>query len=108
MQASHINAQQGSLLLILGTTMQFGYGPVQTLCTAHTQHAICPHCIPRDLGDHPHLRILNNVWNFMPSFRPPPHPPRLGLEVSLGGGASQGRLQIMLRLRAHARACVCV
>ena len=37
MQASHINAQQGSLLLILGTTMQFGYGPAQTLCTMHVQ-----------------------------------------------------------------------
>ena len=34
MQASHINAQQGSLLSILGTTMPFGFGPVQTLCTA--------------------------------------------------------------------------
>ena len=34
MQASHINAQQGSLLSILGTTMLFGYGPTQTLCTA--------------------------------------------------------------------------
>ena len=38
MQASHINAQEGSLLLILGTTMQFGYGPVQTLCTARARH----------------------------------------------------------------------
>ena len=37
MQASHINAQQGSLLLILGTTMQFGYGPGQNLCTVHAQ-----------------------------------------------------------------------
>ena len=36
MQATHIIEQQGSLLLILGTTMQFGYGPVQTLCT--TRH----------------------------------------------------------------------
>ena len=31
-----------ALLLILGTTMQFGYGPVQTLCTARAQRAIRP------------------------------------------------------------------
>ena len=49
MQASHINAQQGSLLLILGTTMQFGYDPVQTLCTAHARARNTPpqpvHCL---------------------------------------------------------------
>ena len=39
MQASHINVQQGSLLLILGTTMQFGYGHVHTLCTARARRA---------------------------------------------------------------------
>ena len=38
MQAGHINAQQGSLLLILGTTKQFGYGPLQTLCIARNTH----------------------------------------------------------------------
>ena len=46
MQASHINAQQGSLLLILGTTMRFGYGSVQTLCkvrTTRAQRAIRPY-----------------------------------------------------------------
>ena len=37
MQASHINAQQGSLSLILGTTMQIGNGFVQTLSTSRAQ-----------------------------------------------------------------------
>ena len=33
-EGDHTRYSLGSLLLILGTTMQFGYGPVQTLLTA--------------------------------------------------------------------------
>ena len=36
MQATHINESHGSLLQVLGTAMQFGYGPAHTLCTART------------------------------------------------------------------------
>ena len=43
MQATHINAKQGSLLVVLGTTMQLGYGPVQTSCTARAQCTVRRH-----------------------------------------------------------------
>ena len=43
MQTSHIIAQQGSLLAILGTTMHIGYGLARTLCLARARRAIHPH-----------------------------------------------------------------
>ena len=42
MQATQIDAYQGSSLLVLGTTMQLGYGPEQTLCIARARCAGCP------------------------------------------------------------------
>ena len=42
MHATHINAYKGSLLRVLGTTMQVGHGPVPTLCTARAQRAKRP------------------------------------------------------------------
>ena len=42
MQATPIDAKQGSLFLVLGTIMQLGYGLVQTLCTVRTTRSTPP------------------------------------------------------------------
>ena len=53
MQATRINTEQGSLLPALGTAMQLGYGPAETLCTARAQHAIHrPTALPQRAGSH--------------------------------------------------------
>ena len=65
MQASHIDAQSGSLLLILGTTMQFGYGRVQSvLCTGRAHCRMARNMPPLWLSGH--LCHLTGQLNLLP------------------------------------------
>ena len=43
MQTTPINADQGTLLPVLGTAMGLGYGHAETLCTMRAPRARRPH-----------------------------------------------------------------
>ena len=76
-----------ALVSILGTTMQFGDGPVQTLCTARAQRAICPRsqCKSASARSTPCKNIL---WRLVCSvlFGPNDRSPTVGGGITKGGG----------------------